>query len=230
MVIPLDPTLDAVANMERYFKRYRKFAEARGGIEDRLLTALELRERLDALALRLDTLPTSRPEAPEAAREALSTLRAELLTISPPRPRQAPPSRRGEPAPALPFRRFLAADGAEILVGKNARDNDRLTFQVARGQDLWLHARDVPGSHVILRPLTPGAPPSSEALLDAALLAAWHSNARGDTVIDVMWTPRKHVRKVRGAPPGLVTAAATHNLAVREDPDRLARLYRTLVP
>jgi predicted ribosome quality control (RQC) complex YloA/Tae2 family protein len=224
--VALAPELDVVANMERYFKRYRKYANARGGIEDRLLDALTARDAVSDLLARLDTLAAPCALPSEQRRLALAEATRELAAQAPPRPRQVAPARRDGDAPALPYRRFVSRDGIELLVGKGARDNDRLTFQVARGHDLWLHARDVAGSHVIVR-ARGGAVPS-ETLLDAALLAAWHSKARGDTVVDVMWTERKHVRKARGAAPGLVTTAATRNLAVRADPDRLARLYRTL--
>ena len=110
------------------------------------------------------------------------------------------------------------------MVGRSAKDNDRLTFQVASGRDVFLHARDVPGSHVILRcPGTPG----HEAMLDAATLAAWNSSARGELVVDVLWTERKHVRRVPGVA-GRVTTADAKNLAVRVDPARVERLYATL--
>lgn len=224
--VALAPELDVVANMERYFKRYRKYANARGGIEDRLLDALSARDAVAALIARLDALSAPCPLPPEQRRLALAEATGDLAAQAPSRPRQVAPTRRDAGEPALPYRRFVSRDGIDLLVGKGARDNDRLTFQVARGHDLWLHARDVAGSHVIVR-ARGGAVPS-ETLLDAALLAAWHSKARGDTVVDVMWTERKHVRKARGAAPGLVTTAATRNLAVRADPDRLARLYRTL--
>ncbi|TNF26840.1 MAG: DUF814 domain-containing protein, partial [Deltaproteobacteria bacterium] len=220
-IVPLAPELDVVANMERCFKRYRKYANARDGIEDRLLEAMTAKEALSALVSRCDALGAE----DDARSEALDAIAREVDALAPARPKQAAPSRRAEAAPALPYRSFRAKDGVEILVGKGARDNDQLTFQVARGHDLWLHARDVSGSHVVVR--AGGGPISSETLLDAALLAAWHSKSRGDGVIDVMWTERKHVRKVRGAAPGLVTASGTRNLAVREDPERLERLYRT---
>ena len=113
-----------------------------------------------------------------------------------------------------------------IWLGRAARHNDALTFKHARGSDVWLHARDSPGSHVVLR-LDKGREPGQEALLDAALLAAWHSKLRGENIIDVMWTYRKHVKKPPGAPAGLVSVAQSHTIAVRHDEARLARIYRT---
>jgi len=226
-VVALSPELDVVANMERCFKRYRKYANAQAGIEQRLLEAMTTRDQITAIIARCDALDSGFDGPPENRAVGLDGVERDLHTIAQPRAKQAPPGRK-DAAPALPYRRFVSRDGVEILVGKGARDNDRLTFQVARGHDVWLHARDVAGSHVVIR--AGGAAPSSETLIDAALLAAWNSKARGDAVIDVMWTERKHVRKAKGGAPGLVTTSATKNLAVREDPERLARLYSSSQP
>ncbi len=118
---------------------------------------------------------------------------------------------------------LLAADGGRILVGRGADRNDELTFQVARGSDLWLHARDVPGAHVILL-LQPGRAPTEQALLDAATLAAHHSNARGEAQVDVGYTLRKHVRKPPKSRPGTVTYSGLKTIRVRLEPERLTRL------
>jgi predicted ribosome quality control (RQC) complex YloA/Tae2 family protein len=113
------------------------------------------------------------------------------------------------------------------LVGRGADRNDELTFQVARGNDLWLHARDVPGAHVVV-PLA-GRPIDEETLVDAALLAAHHSNARGEPQVDVSYTLRKQVRKPPRTRPGLVTLSGAKTLRVRVDPERLARLLASRV-
>lgn len=228
-LVPLDPALSPVENMERYFKKYRKFHGARGRIEALMLEQLEAIEVAEALQTRLSAIEL--PEAPtrqeaEAATAELQALEADLRRAGLIRKRQQ--QRTGRDAPALPYHRFVSADGAEILVGRGARHNDALTFKVGRGNDVWLHARDYPGSHVILR-CARGAPPHPRALADAALLAAWHSKARGEPLVDVMWTYRKHVRKPRGANPGAVTVADSKNLAVRLGDDEanaaLERLY-----
>lgn len=227
-LVPLDPAVDALTNMERYFKRYRKYASARDTVEERLLEALDRAaacerhlEAASALALRVEV---DDPELIDVELDAARDAATPLLPRAPLGP--SAPSRSSPDEPALPYRRFTAADGTAILVGKGSTDNDRLTFQVARGNDLWLHARDAPGSHVIIRPSGAG-PIAHETLVDAALLAAWHCRLRGDGAIDVMYTERKHVRKPRGGAPGRVTTAATRNLTVREDPERLERLYGT---
>jgi len=224
-VVPLDPALDAVGNMERFFKRYRRFARAIPDIEQRLLDALEAKERAEALHQAIAALGGA---LEAGARPAEVLAQADALGPLLPRSRaQAAAKGRGPAGPALPYRAFTGSDGASILVGKGARANDELTFRVARGNDVWLHARDASGAHVILRRAGAGPPPH-EALLDAAHLAAWNSQARDEAVIDVMWTERKHVRKLKGGAPGQVTAAGAHNLLVRLDPARIAALYQSL--
>jgi len=135
------------------------------------------------------------------------------------------PGRKSPLSPRLPYRKFSSQSGAPILVGRSARDNDALTLRVARGNDLWLHARGVQGAHVIV----PGAgdSPDSRALGDAALLAAHCSSARGQDGVEVAWTRCKYVRKPKGAPPGSVTVTQEKVLRVRLEEDRLQSLLRT---
>jgi predicted ribosome quality control (RQC) complex YloA/Tae2 family protein len=110
-------------------------------------------------------------------------------------------------------RRYLSSDGIEILVGRTARDNDHLTFKIARPNDLWLHAADYGGSHVVIRH---GAkkPVPHRTLIEAAQLAAWFSQAKKDPKVDVHYTERKFVSKIKGAKPGLVRLQRFKNLTV----------------
>ena len=91
-------------------------------------------------------------------------------------------------------------DGASILVGRTGRDNDRLTFKIAGPEDFWLHVQGRPGAHVVIRNPGRRRRPSRDALEEAAALAAWYSGARSEGQVDVHWTRRKYVRRVRGAP------------------------------
>lgn len=103
-----------------------------------------------------------------------------------------------------PYRLFRSSGGLEVRVGRSARANDRLTFGHSSPNDVWLHARSVAGSHVILRwPDPEGAPPGRD-LEEAAGLAAYFSKARSSAFVPVDWTRRKYVRKPRGATPGAV--------------------------
>jgi predicted ribosome quality control (RQC) complex YloA/Tae2 family protein len=224
--IPLDPQLGASGNLERLHNRRRKLERQHAALVPQLEELAKGRAELTSLLSELDTLANEPPGLSQLT--ALSALESRLTALTGPvrGARAQAPKARDREGLRLPYRTFVAVDGSEILVGRSAKDNDALTFKVARGSDIFLHARDVPGSHVILCHRKKG-PPHPEALLDAAALAAWLSKLREDSVVDVLWTEKKHVRKVKGSP-GLVQTAATRNVAVRRDPQRIERLYRTL--
>ena len=160
--------------------------------------------------------PDSDPEQTEkeAVRGGLIERRQEADS----RKRKAPTVRR-------PFKSFTSSRGLEIRVGRTAKDNDALTLRHARGNDLWLHTADVPGSHVILR-LERKVEAHPEDILDAAILATYFSPARGKDRVPVHVVFRKHVSKPKGAKPGLVTLSGGKSVTVRDDPQRLQRLLR----
>jgi predicted ribosome quality control (RQC) complex YloA/Tae2 family protein len=145
-------------------------------------------------------------EADQAALEAFTG-----LPVSP-----APggkPSKE-KPARKIPgVRRYLSADGYEILVGRAARDNDHLTFKVAKPNDLWLHAADYPGSHVIVRNPTRKEIPHG-TVIAAAQLAAHFCQARKDSKVDVHYALRKFLSKPKGAAPGLVRMSSFKTITV----------------
>ena len=142
-----------------------------------------------------------------AARHAAPTVRPTALGASAGR---AAPS----PAARVPYKTYRSSGGLEIWVGRGAASNDALTFDSAAPNDVWLHARDAAGAHVVLRWTAAGAPPARD-LADAAMLAAWHSKARGSSLVPVDWTRRKHVRKPRGARPGAVVIREERTVMVR---------------
>jgi len=156
----------------------------------------------------------------DSAHELASRL--ESLNVSTTAPKEAARKRRREGA-RLPYREFLTTDGSTALVGRSAADNDRLTLRVARPHDLWLHARGVTGAHVVV-PLSKGKSCSSETLVDAATLAAHFSDLRGESVVDVLYTPRRFVHKRRGSAVGSVTLDSEKVIAVRVEAARLERL------
>ncbi len=208
--VHLDPALEAAAQMARMFSRARRLRQARPGAEARLAAA---GEELAACERALAAIEA----APDLA--ALEALAPPVRPATPGRPRAGQPRR-------LPYRRYLSAAGREILVGRSGRDNHALTFQVARGNDLWLHARDAAGAHVVVR-LPRGEELDEGSLLDAATLAVHHSPQKGAGKAEVSYTLARHVHPIKGAPPGLVSVARAKTLLVRMDPDRLARLERT---
>jgi len=198
LVIALDPSLSARDNAARLYKEHKRLSRALAGIEQRLAEAHGKLERLE----RGDFVASPKP----------------------PRPARASGKRAERPPP---YREFRSSTGAAILVGRGADRNDELTFKVARGNDLWLHTRDVPGAHVIVP--TSGKPVDGDTLLDAATLAAHHSNARGEAQVDVVYVARKLVRKPPKSAPGSVTHAGGKTLRVRMEPARLQRLLASRV-
>jgi predicted ribosome quality control (RQC) complex YloA/Tae2 family protein len=189
LVIALDPDLDAKANAQRYYARYRKAADA--------LPHLELRRA--ALTARLVALDELAFEVERADAMTLADLERDLDRLEGRTVRSAPSTQGRRRAPL----RIERASGARIYVGRSPLENVEVTFTIGRPDDLWFHARGIPGSHVVLQP-PPGADPSEDDLDAAAHLAAAHSKARANPRVDIDYTERKHVRKQRGAGPGLV--------------------------
>ncbi len=204
--IKLDPARTARDNAERIYKEARRLGRARGAIERRVAeTTTRLGEIAQALA-------------------ALAGTSDEVLLAD--ARRAPPPKKKGAPAPSLPYKRFLSLHDVPIYVGRGAKKNDELTWKVARGNDLWLHTRDVPGAHVVV-PLEGGRSVDPDTLVDAATLAAHHSNARDETQVDVGYALRKHLRKPRGGNPGAVLVSNEKTLRVRMEPARLERLLKS---
>ena len=133
--------------------------------------------------------------------------------------RFAPPTstlKRDQKIPGT--RRYLSTDGFEVLVGRAAKDNDNLTFKVARPNDLWLHAADYPGSHVIVRGKGRKEIPH-RTVLEAAQLAAHFSQAKDDSKVNIHYTQRKFLSKVKGGAPGLVRISRFKHLTVQPKED-----------
>lgn len=214
--IALDPKLSPQENLQRAFERARKLERSSSAVEDEIALA---RERIAALeSLELEAPACADPSALDAA-----AVERGLLD-----PRQIgdPRKRPSEPAPRLPYRSFTTAAGAEIRVGRSAKDNDALSFQHARGNDLWLHTADAPGSHVVLR-LESRGEPEPEDLLDAAHLALHFSPLRGATRGRLHVARCKEVHKPRGAKPGLVQLSGGKTWEIRVQQGRLERLLGT---
>ena len=212
--VPLDPALSLRANRDACFRRARKLARRPEAVRPRLSAAeAELRASLAELDV-LETAPWD------------DAVAAEVVARWTPPASAAPAARARGPAEHVPYRTFRAADGHEILVGKSARDNDRLTFQLARGWDAWLHAAGAAGSHVVVR-LPKGRPITEAAVRDAALLALHYSKLGKGGEGEVYVARRCDVRRVRGGAPGQVTVTHERRVWVRPDPERLRALLES---
>jgi predicted ribosome quality control (RQC) complex YloA/Tae2 family protein len=146
----------------------------------------------------------------EQARSEPPAIAAGLSSSS--KPASADKSEKTKRIPGT--RRYLSSDGFEILVGRTSKDNDQLTLKVAKPNDLWLHAADYGGSHVVVRNSTRKEVPH-RTLIEAAQLAAWFSQAKKDPKVDVHYTERKFVSKPKGAKPGLVRLQRFKNITVQ---------------
>src|SRR5690606_38971734 len=162
--VPLRPELSAKANLERFYKDYRRMRIAQERIAERRAQLREQGARLERLAVELNAADA------EAAVDEVARRAAAVGA----RPKRQGQKQREEQS--RPCRAFVSAPGRPIWVGRGAKENDQLTFKVARGNDLWLHARGQPGAHVIV-PLARGAEVDPETLLDACALAAHYSGA-----------------------------------------------------
>ena len=205
VTIALDPELDAKANAAAIFKRYRKAVGKRAHAERRL-AQLEGEERaLDALAWEVDRAVAETVDELRAAVDALDRRKA------PKRAEKGPP--RGKRGPL----EVALGEDVRAFVGRSPTGNADLTFRVARPDDLWFHARNIPGAHVVLR-LDAAREPSDAEVRAAAALAAFHSKAGSAEKVEVDYTRRKFVRKQAGGAPGLVwyTNARTLLVAPRD--------------
>ncbi|MBO8141639.1 MAG: NFACT family protein [Firmicutes bacterium] len=208
VTIPLDPALSVAENAHRYYKRYAKARTAKAKLESQLAAVRADIAYLDQTAVHLEMAE---------GREDLQAIEAELIAagfLSPASEEHA--KRRPSEAPvSLGPLEARTSDGSRVLIGRNNRQNDRLTLKEARPDDIWLHVKDAPGAHVILKPASPE--PSPEALLEAARAAAYFSKARGASNVPVDWTRARYVRKPRGARPGMVIYDHHRTLYVTPD-------------
>jgi predicted ribosome quality control (RQC) complex YloA/Tae2 family protein len=190
----------------RRFARYTKSKRATQEITKRLDSVKSELTKLQARQTMLEQIISA---GDEAALEAFTGL------SEPPAVGGKFPKKR--PEKKIPgVRRYLSADGYEILVGRAARDNDHLTFKVAKPHDLWLHAADYPGSHVIVRNPTRKEIPHG-TIIAAAQLAAHFCQARKDSKVDVHYALRKFLSKPKGAAPGLVRMSSFKTITVSPD-------------
>jgi hypothetical protein len=215
--VTLDPAVPAKQQAEGFFAKARRIQRGeslmRGRLQDTERAIEALRPLRDEIAqLEFDV----------AALEALAK-RAREAGV-----RDAPTSfTRGARGPERPTRKpyieYRSASGHAILVGRGAKDNDALTTKHARPHDLWLHVKGVPGAHVVV-PLERGRSCPPDVLVDAATLAAHHSDARDEESVEVSYTERRFVRKKKGQAAGKVTLDREKVIVVRVTRERVDRL------
>ena len=210
LTVPLDQAKTPQGNMDDYFRKHRKYLAA----ERELLPRIEEGQReLESLQQELTTIEQGAWQPPD---EPHPTVRGRPFS------RIGVGKRRQEQHPG-PFRRFISSDGLAIYVGRNARENDELTFGLAKSDDLWFHARGTPGSHVVVR-VEKGTDPLPETIRDAATLALLYSDLKKSGKGDIIYTRRKWVKKAKGQAPGAVIVTQEKSLHVSLEKKRLDTL------
>ncbi len=209
MEIELDPARSARDNVDRYFKRSAKGERALPHISERLE---EARTNADALAEieRKGGLAVTEEEAAQLLVDARACCRPEPKEPEWRKRIKKPSEKKVGARP----REYQVAGGYTVLVGRNNKENDFLTFKIAGQRDIWFHVGQSAGSHVVLLKNDPKENPPKEALLAAAALAAHHSKSKHGGRVAVIYTERRFVRKPRGAAPGSVTCTREKTLFV----------------
>ena len=210
IIIALDKALTPSQNAQRYFKRYQKLKEA-----VKYLT--ELIEETKATILYLESVETV---LNQAGLEEIAEIREELIQTGFIRRRQREKiQKRKKPE------QYLASDGKTIIyVGRNNLQNEELTFKMARKEELWFHAKDIPGSHVVI---SGNLNPSDEVKTDAAELAAYFSKGRLSNLVQVDMIEVKKLNKPTGGKPGFVTYTGQKTLRVTPDPEKIASMKKS---
>ena len=212
--IPLDPLLTPQQNAAKYYKEYKKAQKA----EEMLTIQLEKnRAELDYLDSVLQTIGLS-----EGDRD-LQEIRQELMDNGYLKQHKRKMTAKGKQKiiHAKPME-FRSTAGLTILVGKNNSQNDRLTLKESDKRDIWLHTQKIHGSHVILK--TGGMEPDDQSLTEAAMLAAWFSQARESSQVPVDYTPVKVVKKPAGAKPGFVIYNTYNTMYVTPNEETVKKL------
>lgn len=210
ITIALDKALTPNQNAQRYFKRYQKLKEAVKYLTD-------LIEETKATILYLESVETV---LNQAGLEEIAEIREELIQTGFIRRRQREKiQKRKKPE------QYLASDGKTIIyVGRNNLQNEELTFKMARKEELWFHAKDIPGSHVVI---SGNLDPSDEVKTDAAELAAHFSQGRLSNLVQVDMIEVKKLNKPTGGKPGFVTYTGQKTLRVTPDPEKIASMKKS---
>lgn len=209
--VEIDENVSLQEEASRRFRLYGKAKRARQEIAERMV---QIDHEMAQLDRRLEEILGIIENRDETA----------LASFIRPKPAPKTPAKQSSRSDVrVPgVRRYLSTDGYEILVGRAARDNDHLTFKIAQPNDLWLHAGDYPGSHVLIRNPTRKEIPH-RTIVEAAQLAGKFSQASEDSKVVIHYTPRKFLSKPKGAAPGLVRLSRFKSITVepKESVNRL---------
>lgn len=209
ITIPLDPRKSPSENAQRFFTKYQKAKNARVIVKEQIEKASEEVLYFEALLQQVEAAST----------KDIQEIREELIEGGYLRERQKKGNKKHSNSKPI-LDHFVASDGTEILVGKNNKQNDYLTNKLASRDEIWLHTKDIPGSHVVIRNKTP----DEQTILEAAKLAAYYSKARNSSSVPVDFTLVRHVKKPNGSKPGFVIYDNQQTVYVTPDEETVLRL------
>jgi len=196
--IPLDSSLSPKTNIEHYFKKFRKGREGLQLLQRRLTISREGQKALATIENELDN----------NYEQAIQHYHSELMSLLPPEGIKKDLPQR------LPYREYFLSTGLKIYVGRDGSNNDRTTFEFAKPYELWFHAQQCPGSHLVMKFPNKSFVPSKYEIEEAAAIAAFFSKAKNDSLVPVIYTQKKYVRKPRKAKAGLVTVEREKSVMV----------------
>ena len=210
--IELDTRLEPIENAQIHFKKYNKLKKALLELNQHIAETKEDVDYLESVLTHLNNSEDSK---------IVEEIRDELVSQGYIKGRIA---KKGHKVAKQTFRTYHSTDGHEILVGKSSLQNDHLTTKLASNKDIWLHTKDIPGSHVIIR--TGGEMPTEQTLYEAAMIAAFYSKAKDSSNVPVDYTLVKNVSKPSGAKPGMVIYVGNKTLFVTPDYELVKRLEK----
>jgi predicted ribosome quality control (RQC) complex YloA/Tae2 family protein len=211
VTIPLDPQKSPSENAQSYFQKYQKAKNSLNIVQEQIERTNEEIAYFDTLLQQLET----------AAPKDVEEIREELIEQGYLRARTTKQTKKQKQR-KIELDRYVASDGTEILVGKNNKQNDYLTTKLAHKDEIWLHTKDIPGSHVVIRSKNP----SEQTIVEAANLAAYFSKARQSSSVPVDYTRIRYVKKPSGAKPGFVIYENQQTIYVTPDEDLVIRMKK----
>lgn len=209
VTIPLDPRKSPIDNAQRYFSRYSKAKTA----------LIRIAEQLEKTKEDIEYFEMVRQQVFQASPIDIAEIREELVELGFMRARKSKKKvKLKKPSPEA----FVSSSGIAISVGKNNKQNDYLTFKLAARDHIWLHTKDIPGSHVVIHTNDPDA----ETIEEAAQLSAYFSKARDSSAVPVDYTEIRHVKKPSGAKPGFVIYFEQKTVFVTPSEDVIRKLRK----
>lgn len=209
VTIPLDPRKTPSENAQKYFTKYQKAKNSVKIIKEQIEIAAEEAAYFEGLLQQIEA----------ASPKDIEEIREELIEGGYIRARQRKQNKNKQNLKPV-LEKYISSDGMEILAGKNNKQNDYLTNKVAGRDEIWLHTKDIPGSHVVIR----SKEPSEETILEAANIAAYFSKARNSSSVPVDFTKVRHVKKPSGAKPGFVIYEQQQTVYVTPDEDMILKM------